>query len=181
MLHLPSEKNNFVAIMKNFLSLCLLTLCSCSLFAQSEEVYCLAVAYALSDEVDFFAFDANPTVTFGEGTLSVTQDGEDAYKIEDMLITDVREWYFCDAVPGQGTDGIAAVSADGSQMSFSAGQALMTGLKAGAHVYLYTADGKTIGSVTATADGRAVVDFNSLKGGQVYILRTPSASYKIVK
>ncbi len=63
----------------------------------------------------------------------------------------------------------------------SAGGALMTGLEEGAHVYVYTADGQTVVSAVAGKDGKVGVDLNSLKSGQVYILRTPNASYKIVK
>ncbi len=187
--------------MKKILLLCLTTLFSLSLFAQEEdeEVYCLAVSIASSTEVDYFALDANPVATFGEGTLSITQDGEGVISIVDMALTDVEEWYFCDAVPGVGEKqeepepepepdpdpdtgtGIGGVSAGGSQINLSAGQVLMTGLEAGAQVYVYAADGQTVNSVVASSDGRAVVDLNSLKSGQVYILRTPSASYKIAK
>ncbi len=139
---------------------------------EQEEVECLAVAY-VDGETDYFALDASPVVTFGDGTFSVVQDGEDAYSLEDVSLDDVQEYNFQEAVPTEAVpEGIGKISA---------GEALMTGLKEGAQVYVYTIDGQTIVSTTAGKDGVVNVDLNSLKGGQVYILRTPKASYKIVK
>ncbi len=152
-----------------------------SLWAQDEQLYCLAVEYA-SGEVDYFAFESKPVATFSETALSITQDGEDTYYIEDIVYEDIKKWSFTDAIPSTPeTGGIGGVAMDGSSMTFSAGKALMTGLGAGSQVHVYTVDGQTVLSVTANQDGSAMVDLGGLKGGQVYIVRTPSASYKIVK
>ncbi len=169
-------------LMKRFLFLCLATLFSFFIFAEDETVFCFAIEYADGEGIDYFALSAEPVITYGAGTITVKQEGEDAYSIEDISLDDIKECYFEDAVPtGVVPEGIESVpTMDGSMAEFSNGQTLITGLKEGAQVYVYTADGQTVGSVTAQ-NGNACIDFNSLKGGQVYILHTPKASYKIVK
>ncbi len=76
--------------------------------------------------------------------------------------------------------GIGSVK-EGAAPQLAEGKAFFSGLKAGMQVAVYTADGKKVASVAATADGVATVDLSGLKPGGVYILRSPSASFKIIK
>ncbi len=146
-----------------------------NIWAQDEAEECLALVYADSSQVDYFALSAHPVITFDDDAtaLSVTQDGEGAYSISDINLDLIDYYNFVDAVPTTGDNtGIGSILMD---------HALITGLKAGAQVNIYTVDGRMVSSATATQDGRVDVDFGALKSGQVYILSTPQASYKIVK
>ncbi len=147
---------------------------SLSLFAQEAAVECLAVEYD-DGAVDYFALDANPIITYGDGTtLNVTQDGDGAYSIRDISLDEIARYYFDDATPttSGNHDGIEGIQS---------GEALMTGLTEGAQVNVYTADGRVVSSMTVGKDGRVSLDLGSLPSGQVYVVRTPKTSYKIVK
>ncbi len=157
------KKNVF---MRAILMLVVLALAQTT-WAQSE-VQCLALAYTDSSEVDYFALSEGPVITYGDWTITVKQGEKDAYSIEDISLDKVEKYYFEKAVPT-------------SIGGISAGEASMTGLTEGAHVYVYTADGRMVSTATAGKDGRIDLDLNSLPRGQVYIVRTPMASYKIVK
>ncbi len=166
--------------MKKFLlmkAVALLFVVACAQVARAQhEMQCFAVEYT-SGETYYFALDAEPIVSYADGTISVTQEGDGAFSIEGVALSDIARNYFAQAIP----EGIGKVpTMDGETTEFSNGKALITGLKDGAQVYVYSADGQVVGSVVAR-DGNACVDFNGLKGGQVYILSTPSGSVKIVK
>lgn len=52
------------------------------------------------------------------------------------------------------------------------------GLKAGSRVSIYTINGESVGSATASATGTVDIPLN---GRGVYIVRTPEKSFKIIK
>ncbi len=160
--------------MKKFLLLCIGALFCCALSWADNEVLCLTLATTDGDEI-YFGLDDDPVITYGDKTITVESE---PYSVVDMSIYDLEMYYFADAIP----TGIGAVpTMDGSSTEFSNGKVLVRGLNVGSQVAVYTADGQMVGSVTASEDGNVCVDLNSLKGNQVYILRTPSASFKIVK
>ena len=67
-------------------------------------------------------------------------------------------------------------------LSLAEGKACVTGLAPGAKVGVvgvYTADGVCVVSAKAGTDGSVTVDLRALGNGRVYILRTPSVTYKV--
>ncbi len=170
-----------------------------TLWAQEEdevEGYYLVMAYTESDEVDYFALAASPVVGFNDGTISVTTNEDGGYTIADLPFDSLRKMtiYPHDEVEvneeeeeeqgDEGTgddddtpDGITNIA---NRPDFAAGKAYITGLEPGTEVYLYTADGQLVNAVAASQDGNACVDFNALKSGVVYLLRTPANTYKII-
>ncbi len=160
--------------MKKILLLCLTTLLS--LLANGETVKCLVVV-SVGGEKTNFALSEEPSIRFGAGTLTVSSAD---YTIEELPFSDFEKYYFADAIPT--VDGIGSINTmEGSLPQFINGKVFITGLKNGTLVYIYTADGQAIGSVESSSDGNVCVDLGSLKSGGVYILRTPSTSFKIVK
>ncbi len=160
--------------MKKFLLSYVTILLFCTTLSAAEDVMCLAVVEKNGEET-YFALGKLPIITHGKGTVTIT--GVD-YTIEDLSLNYVEKLYHTRAVP-TGIGSIAAM--DGASADFANGKVLFTGLKDGVRVYVYTVDGQMVGSATASEDGNVCIDLNSLKGNQVYILRTPSTSYKIVK
>ena len=69
---------------------------------------------------------------------------------------------------------------DADRLQFSFGEASFEGLTPGALVSVYSINGKMVTKVKADQDGRASVSLMSLPNG-VYVLRTPSKSFKVKK
>ncbi len=122
-----------------------------------------------------FALNTLPTITHDEGNFIVSSGAETVFSV---ALDEVDGYEYLDVV----LSGINNVeNSNPSSATLQNGRALVSGLKAGSQVGVYTVGGQMVSSVAASSDGRAEVDLNSLKGGQVYILRTPSATYKIYK
>lgn len=125
--------------------------------------------------VNKFALTDAPVLSFNGGQLVITCSGEELST--DMA--DVRDYQF---VTEQVPTGIRSVTVengkDTSNVSFSNAQ--ITGLKAGARVTVYDINGKAVCSVAADAEGVARIDMANLSKG-IFILRTPTKSFKIVK
>ncbi len=147
---------------------------SSSAWADDEGMDCLAVE-STSGEVTYFGLDHDPIITHSENSITIVST---KYTISDMPLDDVTNCYFTVDVP----TGIGSIAADDERnTSFTNGKALVTNLRTGDKVYVYTADAQTVLTVAASADGDASVDLSNLKSGQVYILRTPTTSFKIIK
>jgi hypothetical protein len=69
---------------------------------------------------------------------------------------------------------------DADRLQYSFGEASFEGLNPGALVSVYSIDGKMVTKVKADQDGRASVSLMGLPNG-VYVLRTPSKSFKVKK
>ncbi len=148
--------------------------------ATGDAVWCVAIMDSQGSET-YFAMSHQPIITYRNVALTMTITDDD-YTISELPFSDYVKAYFTTEVPtidpnkqDPDTGGDTGIS------SLSAGTALVTGLTAGAHVYVYTADGQMVENVKVTTEGSAQVDLSSLKSGQVYILRTPTATYKIIK
>ena len=120
-------------------------------------------------EVAKFALTDAPVLTFSGSDLVVTCAGSTLSTNMAGLKTSFEDVSL----------GIREIEgSDEARPSLAFGQATFEGLKPGATVAIYTLDGKTAGSTRADATGRASVSLAHLGRG-VYILRTPSRSYKI--
>ncbi len=118
--------------------------------------------FALSEKPQITIVDNEMVFTSSSLTLSVPFDGFVEYK-------------FVEDVPNK----IDNTSADNS-MDIASGKVYITGLKAGAKVYVYTVDGQEMLSQSASESGSVTIDLTKLKNGVTYVLRTSTVSYKIM-
>ncbi len=134
---------------------------------------CLAVTET-SGAITYFALSADPSITFENDEMTVMTESEGSLTV---AIDDVVRYNFVEEVASMIG---RTVATEGGSTVFSSGMAYVPGLKAGESVYVYTADGQQVSSTAASSNGEACVNLSGLKASTVYILRTPSASYKIV-
>lgn len=154
----------------------LLLLASTTVSAQTETKNYLLVTDKAGAQTAF-KLSENPVITIVENEMNVTA-GE---KVLAVSLADMADYKFVteSEVPDIPTN-IDNTVKENSRPEFSEGKIYLSGLEAGAKVRVYTLDGIQKMTVTASADGRACVDMTTMKNGVVYILRTPSASYKIL-
>jgi len=140
--------------------------------AWADTVKCLVLT-ELDGTVNKFALADSPVVSFSEDNMVVNCGGQTltvalnglALTYGEMETTAISE---------------AAVKAGGDEARplFSFGEAKFEDLQPGASVKVYSIDGKSIDTVTADGDGRVSLSLTHLPKG-VYILRTPTRSFKI--
>ncbi|MDO4160612.1 MAG: hypothetical protein Q4D41_09175 [Prevotellaceae bacterium] len=161
------------ALLKAFALLLLLLSCP-DMRADSEAVKHLVITEKGGTETTF-ALSTNPVITIESNSLTVTTESESTITVS---LADVASYNVQDLVP----TGIekAVATPEGIKTTMSDGKATISGLKEGAHVQVYTLDGKMVSVVKASADGNVTVNLSSLQNGTVYILKTPNASYKIL-
>ena len=126
----------------------------------------------LQDETKtVFALAEKPVVTMTDGIFKA----ETPSQAIEVAIADVLNYTFSDQAPY--TD-IEQVKTDATKPVIEAGNAHFENLKPGTVVNIFTVDGRRAGSATATATGTVDISLKGMPTG-VYILTTPSASYKI--
>lgn len=119
-----------------------------------------------------FRLDVRPEVTFTATSL-VMSAGDD---IVEYPITDYRSFTLTD---DNESTAVTKVSDSEPKAVFSFDGTLHgEGLKAGSRVSIYTINGETVGSATASATGTVDIPLN---GRGIYIVRTPEKSFKIIK
>ena len=141
------------------------------LSAMAESVQCLVLTES-NGAVSKFALTDAPVVTYS-GSDMVVSCGDQTMTVglEGLTLTfGEMETTRIETVK----DGVT----ESDRLQFSFGEASFEGLQPGALVSVYSIDGKMQTKVKADQDGRASVSLMSLPKG-VYILRTPTKSYKI--
>ena len=143
------------------------------LSAMADTVECLVLTES-SGAVSKFALADAPVVTYsgsdmvvtcGDQTLTVGLEGL-KLTYNEMEVTSIET--------------VKDSAAESDHLQFSFGEASFEGLQPGALVSVYSIDGKMQTTVKADQDGRASISLMSLPKG-VYILRTPSKSFKVKK
>lgn len=120
-----------------------------------------------------FPLDSQPVVTFEQNNLVVTCNG----KTLSTALTDVLEYSFIQRNVTAGINNLPGKET--ATPSFSFHNAEVSGLKEGANVGIYGLNGRLISAVRADAVGHATLNLSSLPKG-IYILRTPTRSFKFV-
>lgn len=169
----------------------LLALASPSAMAQTPEP-AEVIEYLLVTEKGgaqtAFKFGENPVITFTqqaepEGDAVLLLNVEAGEQLLSVPVADVQDYKFvkeADLPPSVSIEKDVTVADNGGKPEFANGKACFSGLKPGAQVSVYTLDGVKVMSVAADASGAATVDLGSLDKGTVYILRTPTAGYKLM-
>ena len=127
-----------------------------------------------STDTVFFKLSAKPVLTCNSDTLKAT-DGTTSVAVALSKVIDYRFVEKADVVTG-----INTVKNQDSNAAITSGEAIFSNLKAGTPVRVYTVDGRLVSTYVASPDGRVRVDFSNFKPGVVYILRTPTNSYKVI-
>lgn len=144
-----------------------------AIVAQEAGAYVTNMVLTLTDgTVNRFALAEAPTVTH-EGENLVVTVGEEQFTTPLQGISNLTFEQVASAIS-------ETVADNGERPVFTPGQARFEGLKAQATVAVYTIDGKMLSSVRANELGTASIDLGTLPQG-LYILRTPTQSYKIKK
>lgn len=166
---------------KTFLSLMALTvslLLPAQLRADTQET--TEVRYLVVTETDGttsqFALTDAPVITFNGDQLVVTCAGDEL----SLALSSVKDYHFYkEEVVTDIDDALAEPNTDGeTKPTIAFGEAKFSGLKEGTLIVVYSIEGRAVATVTAGNGGNATIDLRSLPWG-VYILRTPSNSYKI--
>ena len=141
--------------------------------AMADPVKCLVLTES-SGAVSKFALADAPVLTYSGSDLVVSCSGQTmTVGLEGLKLSfGEMETTRIEAVK----DGVK----DADRLQFSFGEASFEGLTPGALVSVYAIDGKMVTKVKADQDGRASVSLMSLPNG-VYVLRTPSKSFKVKK
>ena len=129
-----------------------------------------------------------PVITFTqqaepEGDAVLLLNVEAGEQLLSVPVADVQDYKLvkeADLPPSVSIEKDVTVADNGGKPEFANGKACFSGLKPGAQVSVYTLDGVKVMSVAADASGAATVDLGSLDKGTVYILRTPTAGYKLM-
>ncbi len=138
---------------------------------KAEKIQYLVLTQTDGSEVARFALSEMPVISFTENDLVVTCGNKSITTPMEGLQTT-----FSVEEPSTGISDMTTDDRQRPQVAF--GQAVFSGLKAGERVIVYTLDGKMTGSFEADSDGRAVVELSAMGRG-VFILRTPTRSFKI--
>lgn len=138
-----------------------------------DETHYLVVSLSDASESRFALADA-PVLTFDATTLVVTAGGTEV----SFDLNNVTDYHFeknevSTSIHNPTTD-------DGSEVrpSINAGEVAFSGLKEGTSVTVYSIDGQVVTRVQAGTNGKVIIDLRNLSNG-VYILRTPTKSFKI--
>ena len=142
--------------------------------AQNEAKQYLLVTENSGTETAFALADS-PVITLADGQMTVTAGSQTIT----VAIADVADYKFVtkEDIPSA-IDNVDAGSR--TELSLTGGRAYVSGLEPGARVSVYTVSGVQVAAVKASADGTATVELGALKRGEVYILRTPATSYKVL-
>ncbi|MBF1598443.1 MAG: T9SS type A sorting domain-containing protein [Prevotella sp.] len=143
---------------------------------QEKMITCLVLTETNGTTTEF-ALESFPVITIEDNNLVITCKEQ---KLTTAL-TGVQDYSF---IEKKVTAGISSVPSNDPKNAsntpqFSFSNAEVSGLKAGARVAIYNLNGTQISSVTADGEGRVALDFSSLPKG-IYILRTPTRSFKFV-
>jgi len=124
-----------------------------------------------------YALEDDPVFTFEGDTMVVTCQGDELL----FGLSDVKYYYFETVKVATAIRSVTVNGNGGNEdvrPTIAFGEASFSGLKAGARVAVYTIGGQAVSIVKADADGNAAIDLSQLPKG-IYILRTPSKSFKI--
>lgn len=138
---------------------------------ETTTVQCLVITANDGSEYTWLLRDA-PVLAVSEGNLTV--NGSDLVitlaDVQNYVVTEKEE-------PVTAIDEVS-IRPDGSKPSLMGGK--ISGLQPGSAVNIYSLNGQLKGVIRADQNGDASIDLGTLQRGQVYILSTPAASFKIL-
>lgn len=160
--------------MKKIIKLTMMALLTALAVPASAETSSYLVVEQTNGETVKFALASEPvqtysgketTITAGESTLTYSLDG-------------IKEQRFTTENVSTGIKTVNTDDSPATRQQISVNGAEVTGLKSGDRVQVYTIGGRLVKQSVADGEGRAAVSLGTLPQG-IYILRTPSKSFKI--
>ena len=157
--------------MKKILFL-LMVLLTCPIAAMADDMIMTLVVTMKNQQTHQFALTDRPQVRFSGDQLVVHSDRTDvSFAIADVLRFHYEKYSYV---------GIYEPEDDGPDVSYEGGVLVISGIKAGETVAVYSSDGRVVRQLNATRTGTYRLNLSALSTG-VYIVRTGKANYKITK
>lgn len=136
---------------------------------QAEEVNALVVHLLSGKQIACLLTD-KPRITYADGDVVITA----ASTVLRYALSDVRKCTF----EKRDASAVNTVTAPSASVKVVGGQITCSGLPAASMVSVYTVDGKLAASAQTDASGSTTVTLPTK--GQVYVVRTAVASFKII-
>lgn len=147
-----------------------LLVCLCSVVNAGAENVDALVVHLNSGEQITCVFTEKPRVTYDQSNVVITTTStEMRYAMSDVYKLDYAKLE---------ASAVNAVTTPSATVKVLAGEIVCSGLPAASPVSVYTTDGRLVASVKADTSGTATVSLPTK--GCVYIVRTATASFKIV-
>lgn len=154
--------------MKKFL-ITIFALTSCMLSANADVLN----VWKVSGEKVVYDFAKQPEITYVDGKICVsTPNGVDEYDPEE-----VRALNFNDKTL---IDGISQVKTDGVNLTITASDYMVSGVKDGETVSVYDASGRCILQTQADANGEAIIPAQKISSG-VNVIKAGNSTFKTMK
>ena len=154
--------------MKKFL-ITIFALMTCMLSANADVLN----VWKVSGEKVVYDFAKQPEITYVDGKICVsTPNGVDEYDPEE-----VRALNFNDK---ELIDGISQVKTDGVNLTITASDYMVSGIKDGETVSVYDASGRCILQTQADANGEVIIPAQKISSG-VIVIKAGSSTFKTMK
>lgn len=154
--------------MKKFL-ITIFALMTCLLSANADVLN----VWKVSGEKVVYDFAKQPEITYVDGKICVsTQIGVDEYDPDEVQALNFNDKALI--------DGISQVRTDGVNLTITASEYTVSGLKAGEAVSVYDVNGRCILKAKADASGKVVIPIQKISSG-VNMIKAGSSTFKTMK
>lgn len=154
--------------MKKFL-ITIFALMTCMLSANADVLN----VWKVSGEKVVYDFAKQPEITYVDGKICVsTQVGVDEYDPNEVQALNFNDKELI--------DGISQVKTDGVNLTITASEYMVSGIKAGEAVSVYDAAGRCILKAKADASGKVVIPIQKISSG-VNMIKAGSSTFKTMK
>lgn len=154
--------------MKKFL-ITIFALMTCMLSANADVLN----VWKVSGEKVVYDFAKQPEITYVDGKICVsTQVGVDEYDPDEVQALNFNDKELI--------DGISLVKTDGVNLTITASEYMVSGIKAGEGVSVYDVNGRCILKAKADASGKVVIPIQKISSG-VNMIKAGSSTFKTMK
>ena len=154
--------------MKKFL-ITIFALMTCMLSANADVLN----VWKVSGEKVVYDFAKQPEITYVDGKICVsTQVGVDEYDPNEVQALNFNDKELI--------DGISQVKTDGVNLTITASEYMVSGIKAGEAVSVYDVNGRCILKAKADASGKVVIPIQKISSG-VNMIKAGSSTFKTMK
>ena len=123
-----------------------------------------------------FALEDQPTLSFKDGDVVVASTNKQVT----FSMQNVANYHFVTKNVTTGIQQVENTPQSNDEPTFSPADATVSGLKARTRLMVFSINGQLIKTFTAAEDGKVNVNLTDLVPG-VYIIKTPTKSFKVMK
>lgn len=154
--------------MKKFL-ITIFALMTCMLSANADVLN----VWKVSGEKVVYDFAKHPEVTYVDGKICInTLNGIDEYNPDEIQALTFNEKELVNS--------ISQLKTNGTNLTITANEYMVSGIKAGETVSVFDANGRCIMSTKADANGKAVISVQKISAG-VNMIKAGSSTFKTMK